>query len=338
MKIDSYEVNMQASNSFVQSHESKISVSTFTQTLSENRTANENSIDVGKSSTKAVFNNENELSVEDRVKKRVIEQLIEQMMKKNSKVKLFPNEYQKMLEKENNNPYTNSGVRGSSWGFVYESSEEYYQKSSVEFSAQATIMTSKGEFNIDLNISYSQEFYEMHKTRISFGETNFEDPLLINMQDSVSSFDSISKNMNFMFDINSDGKKEEIALLKDGVGFLALDKNKNGEIDNGHELFGATSGDGFGELKAYDEDGNNWIDENDSIFKNLRVWEINEKGENSLVTLGQVGIGAIYLSTVGTSFNYSEAIGEENAKMKESSIFLKENGESGVISSVDFRV
>ncbi len=330
MKIDSYDVNMQASSSFIQKHDSKISSAVFTQRLS-----NENS-NIQKTSTKAVYNNEEELSASDRVKKRIIEQLIEQMMKKSMKVKLYPND-NKQLEQKENNPYTNN-IRGSSWGFVYESSEEYYQKSSVEFSAQATIKSGNKEFNINLNLSYSQEFYEVHKTRISIGATNFEDPLLINMQDNLSSFDSISKNMSFMFDINSDGEKDEIALLKDGVGFLALDKNKNGQIDNGHELFGAASGDGFAELKAYDEDGNNWIDENDSIFKDLRVWEINEKGENSLLTLAQAGVGAIYLSTVATDFNYSQSIGKDNAKMTESSIFLKENGEAGVVSSVDFRV
>ena len=267
MKIDSYDVNMQASSSFIQKHDSKISSAVFTQRLS-----NENS-NIQKTSTKAVYNNEEELSASDRVKKRIIEQLIEQMMKKSMKVKLYPND-NKQLEQKENNPYTNN-IRGSSWGFVYESSEEYYQKSSVEFSAQATIKSGNKEFNINLNLSYSQEFYESHKTRISIGATNFEDPLLINMQDNLSSFDSISKNMSFMFDINSDGEKDEIALLKDGVGFLALDKNKNGQIDNGHELFGATSGDGFAELKAYDEDGNNWIDENDPIFNDLKIWRKN---------------------------------------------------------------
>jgi hypothetical protein len=107
---------------------------------------------------------------------------------------------------------------------------------------------------------------------------------------------------------------------------LALDKNDNDKIDDGGELFGVNTGDGFGELSAYDEDGNNWIDENDSIFSDLRVWEKKSNGESSLVTLGEAGIGAIYLANVGSVGN------------NQSSIFLKENGEAGMITSGDYRV
>ena len=37
------------------------------------------------------------------------------------------------------------------------------------------------------------------------------------------------------------------------------------------KLFGTSSGDGFKDLAEYDEDGNGWIDENDSIFNRLKV-------------------------------------------------------------------
>lgn len=331
MKIESYDVNMQAKSSFVQKENSNVDIS-FTKQISVNNSS------INKSNTKAVYKSEDEMSVEDRVKKRIIEQLIEQMMKKKMKVKLYPNSNQKVEDSKNaNNPYSKQ-LPNISWGFTYESTQEYYQKSSLDFSTQAKIKTSNGEFNIDLKLSYSQEFYEVHKTRITIGASNFEDPLIINMQNNSGSLDSISKNMKFMFDLNSDGNKEEISLLKDKVGFLSLDKNKNGQIDNGNELFGANTGNGFAELKAYDKDGNNWIDENDSIFKDLRVWQKNEIGQDSLITLGEAGVGAIYLSSIGADFNYSQSIGNDNAKMKENSIFLKEDGGVGVVSSLDFRV
>ncbi len=38
------------------------------------------------------------------------------------------------------------------------------------------------------------------------------------------------------------------------------------KINDGSELFGTSSGDGFKDLATYDEDENGWIDENDSIF------------------------------------------------------------------------
>jgi hypothetical protein len=56
------------------------------------------------------------------------------------------------------------------------------------------------------------------------------------------------------------------------------DRNGDGAIDHGRELSGATTGDGFAELAAYDEDGNGWIDENDSIYQHLRIWSKDAQG------------------------------------------------------------
>ena len=55
-------------------------------------------------------------------------------------------------------------------------------------------------------------------------------------------------------------------MLGKGSGFLALDKDGNGKIDDGNELFGTKSSDGFGDLREYDSDGSGWIDENDEIL------------------------------------------------------------------------
>jgi hypothetical protein len=50
-------------------------------------------------------------------------------------------------------------------------------------------------------------------------------------------------------------------------------KIKDGRVNDGRELFGPITGDGFAELAAYDDDGNNWIDENDGIYDNLSIVE-----------------------------------------------------------------
>jgi len=54
------------------------------------------------------------------------------------------------------------------FGFVYESSQEYYEKISFEFNSQATIKTPSGEYQIEINFSYTQEFYEKHETQILY--------------------------------------------------------------------------------------------------------------------------------------------------------------------------
>ena len=328
MKIASYSMQMQASNSLIQKHESHETSNFFTQVATQNsNTENTNTISFSKiKSQNLIFNEEDSLSTEDKIKKRIIELLLEQMTNQKEKISIYPSKNIESKESiKENNPYTNLiSSTQNSWGFVYESSEEYYKKNTIDFEAKANIKTSNGEFNINLDLSFSQEFYEVHKQRIEIGTVKFEDPLIINFESTNNSFDNISKNLSFEFDINSNGTTQDLPLLKNGSGFIALDKNSNGIIENGKELFGPNTGNGFNELKEYDEDKNNWIDENDLIFKDLRVWEKTEDGRNNLLTLGQIGVGAIYLGSIESDFNYSKSISQENAKLKESSIFLKQ--------------
>ncbi|WP_320034730.1 hypothetical protein [Halarcobacter sp.] len=342
MLINSYNVNMESASSFVQKHESTMCSTLITQNLEGSE--NNNNIKLSTNSinyTKTiVFNSEENMSVEDRMKKLLIEILLSKLNGKDKKIDLYPFGNMDKNKKYDFNPhFNNQNISINAFAASYESVETYYQKSSVHFSTNAQINTSSGSFNIDLNLYFSQEFYEQHKTKIEIAGVTFQDPLIINFDDkNINSFDNISKKITFEFDLDNNGTKEKIPLLKDGSGFLALDKNNNGTIDNGNELFGPNTGYGFKELAKYDEDGNNWIDEADSIFNSLKIWEINEEGENNLITLSQAGVGAIYLSSIATGFNYSKAYGEQTASLKESSIFLKENGEAGLITSIDLVV
>ena len=55
-------------------------------------------------------------------------------------------------------------------------------------------------------------------------------------------------------------------------------------------MFGALSGNGFADLAAYDEDGNNYIDEADSIFKDLKLWTKTDSVD-TLLGLDSMDIG-----------------------------------------------
>ena len=141
-----------------------------------------------------------------------------------------------------------------------------------------------------------------------------------------------------MFDLDCDGKEEEISSLGKGSGFLALDKNGDGIINDGTELFGTKSGDGFADLAEYDEDGNGWIDEDDGIFSQLRIWTKNEKGEDELISLKDAGVGAINLSSISTAFSNTDNFNDTMAVIQKTGIFLYENGNAGTIQHVDFTI
>src|SRR6185436_3680029 len=89
------------------------------------------------------------------------------------------------------------------------------------------------------------------------------------------------------FDLDLDGTKDNLTLPTQGSAFLAIDRNHNGQIDDGHELFGPNTGNGFEELAALDDDGDGWLDEDDAAFADLRVWD----GTGKPRTLAEAGVG-----------------------------------------------
>ena len=123
-----------------------------------------------------------------------------------------------------------------------------------------------------------------------------------------------------------------------GSGFLALDKNGDGIINDGSELFGTVSGNGFADLSQYDDDGSGWIDEADEIFDKLRIWQMNPDGTSSLAALGKAGIGAICLGTAETEFSLNQADNTNKAVIRKSGIFLYENGMAGTVQQVDMAI
>lgn len=211
----------------------------------------------------------------------------------------------------------------------FEESEE------TTFSSQGTVINSEGkEINFDMNFTLSRSFSASMYQERSFG-AKLLDPLVINLDSPITDIDTQS----FFFDLNCDGTEEEITSLGKGSAFLALDKNGDNEINDGSELFGALSGDGFSELAAYDEDGNNWIDENDQIFDQLKIFSVDKNGNKTLLSLKEAGVGAIYLANAGTDFHFTGSTSENaNAYLRKTGMFLYENGSAGTIQQVDLAV
>lgn len=226
----------------------------------------------------------------------------------------------------NNDITSNTGGR-------YYSYSAYYEKEVTGFDTKGTVVTADGrEIDFNINVSMSRSFYEASATEINFGaENRLKDPLVINLNSNVASV----SDQKFFFDIDADGELDEISMLSSGSGYLALDKNEDGTINDGSELFGTTSGNGFADLAAYDEDGNGWIDEADSIFSKLKIWCMDENGNSQLYGLSEAGVGAIYLGSEDTEFSLKSASNETNAVIRQTGIFLYENGNAGTIQQMD---
>ncbi|MCR5373965.1 MAG: hypothetical protein K6E39_01160 [Lachnospiraceae bacterium] len=222
---------------------------------------------------------------------------------------------------------------GNNTGQYYlNTTTTYYESESTTLEASACVTTADGrEININLNISMSRTFYQEVSTYTNI-PTAFTDPLIVNLDGDLPDIDS----MDFFFDLDCDGTAEEISSLGEGSGFLALDKNEDGTINDGSELFGALSGNGFAELSLYDIDQNGFIDEADEIFEKLKVWVRCGGGEEKLLSLKDVGIGAIGLTHSDTNFALKDHHGHTDAYIRKTGFFLYEQGTVGTIQHVDF--
>lgn len=213
-----------------------------------------------------------------------------------------------------------------------------FEAEALAFKTTAYVKTDRGEIDLDLNVSLSRSFVQYHQ--ISIEESRREeamakliDPLVLDFSGTLPSLGS----KTFSFDIDADGERDQISTLGETSAFLAFDKNKNGFIDSGTELFGTKSGNGFKDLEAYDNDKNGWIDKNDKIFDKLRVW-IKSDTKDELLAIGEVGIGAVFLGSVYSPFEMKDSSNQRLGVLRQSGFFLFENTKGGVISHIDLAV
>lgn len=220
------------------------------------------------------------------------------------------------------------------WGIDYSYERSEVHEESLKFSAKGNAKSEDGK-SIDFSLAFSMQSHtELHESLSFKAGDALIDPLVINFGTDTVTISNIKHN----FDLNLDGKKDEFSFVGQGSGFLALDKNNDGIINDGSELFGPTKGNGFDELAAYDGDHNNWIDENDTIFKSLVLWTKDELGNENLYSLKDKNVGALYLGKADTQFDLNDSGNNLQGIMKESSIYLKEDGGVGTMHEVDLVV
>ncbi len=233
-----------------------------------------------------------------------------------------------------------SGAGGAAvrptWKQVVVTSSFHTEMEYTAFQSQGCVKTQDGrEITFGVEVEMSRAFCEKYDSIFMQDVPVVCDPLVFNLEGSIGKI----SDQKFLFDLNADGTEEEISFTEQGSGFLALDKNKDGQINDGSELFGTKSGDGFKDLAQYDEDGNGWIDENDAIFDDLSIWTLNEEGEKVQISLLAADVGAIYLGNASTEFSLkNEETHDTNGIIRSTGIFLKESGGAGTVQHIDLRM
>ena len=198
------------------------------------------------------------------------------------------------------------------------------------WSAQGLVTTKDGRtLQID-QTSLMLRTAEMVQTQST---ATLEDPLVIQYGKSSAGVGLTEEK--YVFDLDADGQKDSMSFVKPGAGFLALDQNGDGKINDGSELFGAKSGDAFGDLAKFDADGNGWLDENDDVYGKLRIWAKDDQGKDQLLSLQEADVGAIYLGSVATEFSLKDSRNELQGQVRQSGLFLRDSGEVGTVQRLD---
>ena len=114
--------------------------------------------------------------------------------------------------------------------------------------------------------------------------------------------------------------------------------SKIGMIDDGSELFGTKSGDGFADLALYDDNQDGVIDENDAVFRQLKLTSFGPNGQFTMEPIANREVGAIFLTNILTLLGLESEPGRTDAIIKKTGLFLTEDRKGHLIQHLDYLV
>ncbi|BDW97688.1 hypothetical protein MACH10_33730 [Thalassospira tepidiphila] len=196
----------------------------------------------------------------------------------------------------------------------------------IDFSSIETRFA-KTAGKIDISVSEFKAHIEM--IRVEIAQAFQKDPLILDLDGNGIDITSLEDGAKF--DIDGDGSLDQTAWVSGGDALLALDRNGDGEINDGTELFGDQNGakDGFAELAKYDDNHDGVIDESDAVFSSLVLL----RADGSQSSLASEGIKSISLTMI-TPLDERLIGGDLVAK----SGFTRTDGSQGTVGEVLFDV
>ena len=208
-------------------------------------------------------------------------------------------------------------------------SETISESEKTTFCGNGQVTTCDGRrIDFDFSLAMQRDFTHSRSLEES-GTIALRDPLVLNFE---GKFCELTES-RMAFDLNADGTAEMIPGLGGGSAYLVFDRNGNGKADNGSELFGVASGNGFADLGQLDQDRNGWIDEGDAVFDQLALWN----GER-FDSLSKRGVGALYVAAVDAPFALKTSSNELLGQIRAAGVYLTEAGEIGQMQQVDLAV
>lgn len=227
-------------------------------------------------------------------------------------------------------PYDGNNVTSSQVFTFHGTLISEYEMSSVTI--EGKLVDHQGtQIEINLSVAMERSYRETEADLRIRANAQLRDPLVINFNDEAVAL----SNQRISFDINSDGIDEQIPTFQSNSAYIALDKNGDGLINNGSELFGAQSGNGFVDLAEYDEDGNGFIDRADTVYTHLQAFD---PGTGSLRPLHLIGVGALALDSTHSPFSLTDDNNSKLGQVRSTGFYVNNNGSAGTLQQIDIVV
>lgn len=249
---------------------------------------------------------------------------------------------------------------------INELLDQYYCK----LKTQVSVKTSCSDFSISLGIfakscfgslivcgSLDIDWYTKQCQKTKIWCDNSLDGLIIDLQDRFKKaecvrsplildldgdgVETIGLSNGVYFDHDNNGFAEKTGWAGQDDGLLVIDKNHNGIVDNGSELFGDNSSagatNGFAALSQYDSNHDGMISAKDSQFADLKVWRdrnsngITDAGE--LMSLYQAGI-----KSIATGYTAQDVTDAQGNSHELAGTYTRLNGSEAKVEDVWFQV
>jgi hypothetical protein len=134
----------------------------------------------------------------------------------------------------------------------------------------------------------------------------YRDPIILDIKSKGFQFISITESSAF-YNFNHDLYDQKCGWIGKDLAFLVYDLNDDGKINTPDEIFGNKNSPGVKQLENYDINKDKLLNEQDSVFSQLKVWrDINLNGQvdyGELTSLQDENIKTFHLNAKGSDIN-----------------------------------
>lgn len=201
--------------------------------------------------------------------------------------------------------------------------------SGMSYSAAMQMQSASISFNADTGEFTATVTRVSIQVEVRTGSFVQSDPLILDLDGN--GLDTLPPGKGVWFDLDADGKQDRTGWVGGRDALLALDRNLDGILNDGRELFGDQNGaeDGFSELAKFDDNGDGSISDEDGVFDGLLL----VYGDGSVGNLREAGIEQIRFDARVT-LNTQLAGGDLVAQAP----FTRNDGSNGTVGEVLFNM